>query len=279
MTDLRMFLMPDGEDAGAGIDNLIAPETETKEEVKEEVKENKPELPAWTSQLPKDLRDNADIMGRISGYKTIADLANAYVKSEDAGKDALHVPGKDSTEEERRAFFTKLGVPEKASDYNLSDYDLDPETLKKSKDIFMEAAHRSALSRRQAENLWMSEVAMFKAASELKATAEAKTKASFEPQYHKILEAEYPEQTEREKVIKGELGAVTKLAQELGIGKALADSGLIYDAEVMHKLAGYIKANEGGDIVAGGKAPAPKAERRGMFDTYNEQFLKAAGER
>ena len=270
---MKIFL-----DADNGIDNIIpAAEPEVQAEQPAENKETKPETPAWHSQLPKEMRENADVIGRISGYKTIADLANALIKSEDAGKDALHLPTKDSTDEEVKAFFTKLGVPEKAEDYALSDYDLDPEAIKKSKEIFMAAAHKSALSKKQAANMWQSQVALYKAVSQLNAEAQQKVKDGFEPQYNKLLEAEYPEATEREKAIKGELGTVTKFAQELGIGKALAESGLVYDAEFMHKLAGYVKSNSPGEFIQSkGNEPA-KDNHGGSFDNYSDAFLKAAG--
>jgi len=257
--------------ADTGIDDII-PEAEP--EAQPEV-EAKPEAPAWHSQLPKELRENAEFTGRISSFKTIGDLANAYIKSEDSGRNALHIPTKESTQEEVKAFFTKLGVPEKPSDYALSDYDLDPESIQKSKEIFMAAAHRSALSKRQAENMWMSEVAMYKAISKLNAEQSQKVKDAFEPSYGKLLEAEYPEESERKRVIKDELATVTKWTQEQGIGKALAESGIFYNAEVMHKLAQYIKSNSP-EFVEGKKAPEQKPTG-GVFDNYSEQFLNAVG--
>ena len=256
-------------EADNGIDDII-PSAEP--EVQEEAK---PEAPAWHSQLPKELRENAEFTGRISSFKTIGDLANAYIKSEDSGKNAIHIPTKDSTEEEYKAFFKSLGVPDAPGDYNLSDYDLDPESIKRNKELFMEAAHKSALTRKQAQNMWMSEVAMYKAVAQLKAQADAKVKEAFEPSYGKLLEAEYPEESERKKVIKDELATVTKFAQEQGIGKALTESGLVYNAEVMHKLASYIKSNSP-EFVEGKKAPEQKPTG-GVFDNYSEQFLAAVG--
>ena len=263
-------------DADTGLDAVI-PQAEPESTPAEKAEETKPEAPAWLSQLPKEMRENKDVADRISGYKTIADLANAFIKADDDGKTALHVPTKDSTPEQVKDFFKKWGVPETPGDYNLSDYDIDPESIKKSKELFMAAAHKSALTKRQAENMWMSEVAMYKAVSQLRAEADQKVKDAFEPQYSKLLEAEYPEESERKKVIKEELAVVTKWTQEQGIAKKLVESGLVYDAEVMHKLAGYIKSNSAGGFVQGKKAPEQQRPSGGMFDNYSQAFLDAVG--
>ena len=263
-------------DADTGLDAVI-PQAEPESTPAEKSEETKPEAPAWLSQLPKEMRENKDVADRISGYKTIADLANAFIKADDDGKTALHVPTKESTPEQVKEFFKKWGVPETPGDYNLSDYDIDPETIKKSKLIFAQAAHKSALTKRQAENMWMSEVAMYKAVSQLREEADQKVKDAFEPQYSKLLEAEYPEESERKKVIKEELAVVTKWTQEQGIAKKLVESGLVYDAEVMHKLAGYIKSNSAGGFVQGKKAPEQQRPSGGMFDNYSQAFLDAVG--
>jgi len=275
----RYFLDEPTDQGGGGIDNFIPKDNPDDKGKPQEPDNQKPENPAWTSQLPKETRENADIMKRISGHKNIVDLVNALIASEDAGKDALHVPTKDSKPEEVKEFFKKLGVPEKASDYALSDYDLDTESIKKTKEIFMEAAHRSALSKRQAENMWMSQVALYKAVVQINEAEAEKQKAAFEPAYSKLLEAEYPEATERDKAMKSEMALITKFSQELGIGKALADSGLANNAEVMHKLAGYVKSHTP-DFIQGGKAPQAKhPAHKGKFDDYSPQFLEAAGVR
>ena len=263
-------------DADNGLDNII-PSAEPETQATEQTEAPKVEAPAWHSQLPKEMRENAELTGRISGFKTIADLANAYIKADDDGMNALHVPTKESSDEEVKAFFTKLGVPDSPNDYNLSDYDVDAEAIKRDKELFMAAAHKSALTKRQAQNLWMHEVAMFKAVSQLRAEADTKIKEAFEPSYNKLLEAEYPEETARKKAIKEELAVITKWTQEQGIGKALTESGIVYNAEVMHKLAQYIKSNSPEGLVQGKKAPEQQRVQGGMFDSYSPAFLEAAG--
>ncbi len=263
-------------DADNGLDAVIPaaePEPQT-EEAKTETKEAKPESPAWMSQLPKEMRES---MTELNGFKTIADLANDWKKSKDSEKNALHIPTKESTPEQMKEFFTRLGVPEAPTDYNLSDFDVDADAIRKNKELFMSAAHKSALTKRQAQNLWMHEVAMYKAVSQLRAEAEQKHRDAFEPQYDKLLEAEYPEESERKKAIKDELAVITKWTQEQGIGKKLADSGLAYDAEVMHKLAQYIKSNSAGGLVQGKSAPDQQRIQGGAFDNYSAEFLKASG--
>ena len=265
-------------DADNGLDAVIPaaePENAPQAEAQEpQADAPKAETPAWLSQLPKDMRES--MAESLSGFKTIADLANDWKKSKDSEKDALHIPTKESTPEQVKEFFRKWGVPETPTDYNLSDYDVDADAIQKNKELFMAAAHKSALTKRQAQNLWMHEVAMFKAVSQLRAEAEQKYRDSFEPSYSKLLEAEYPEETERKKAIKDELGVVTKWTQEQGIGKALTESGIVYNAEVMHKLAQYIKSNSP-EFVQGKAAPQQQRIQGGMFDNYSPDFLKASG--
>ena len=266
-------------DADNGLDAVIPaaepePQAEQPKAEPQETKEAKPESPAWMSQLPKEMRES---MTELNGFKTIADLANDWKRSRDSEKDALHIPTKESTPEQVKEFFKKWGVPDTPTDYNLSDYDVDAEAIKKNKELFMAAAHKSALTKRQAQNLWMHEVAMFKAVSQLRAEAEQKYKDAFEPQYEKLLEAEYPEETARKKAIKDELAVVTKWTQDQGIGKALIESGIAYNADVMHKLAKYIKSNSPEGLVQGKSAPEQQRIQGGMFDNYSADFLKASG--
>lgn len=73
--------------------------------------------PAWTSQLPEEMRRDADFMAKVSKHRKIGDLAKAYAELEGAEV----MPGKDADAETREAFYRKLGKPEKAEDYGLED--------------------------------------------------------------------------------------------------------------------------------------------------------------
>mgnify|MGYP003328640021 CR=1 FL=1 len=47
-----------------------------------EKSQNKQELPAWTSQLPEELRSNADVMKQLGKFMKIGDLAKSYSELE-----------------------------------------------------------------------------------------------------------------------------------------------------------------------------------------------------
>ncbi|MBI1213963.1 MAG: hypothetical protein GC190_21080 [Alphaproteobacteria bacterium] len=70
--------------------------------------------PEWTQNLPPDLRS----MVETKGYKTPADLAQAYAHAERAiGADKVVVPKDGVWDQQARA---KLGIPERADGYHIS---------------------------------------------------------------------------------------------------------------------------------------------------------------
>lgn len=69
--------------------------------------------PAWTAQLDKDLQGNE----RLTSFKTIGEMGKAFLDLEGKSKDAITLPGENATDEERAAFFTKIGRPEAADKY------------------------------------------------------------------------------------------------------------------------------------------------------------------
>lgn len=70
-------------------------------------------VPAWTAQLDKDLQANE----RLTSFKTIGEMGKALLDLEGKSKDAITVPGENATDEERAAFYGKLGRPEAAEKY------------------------------------------------------------------------------------------------------------------------------------------------------------------
>jgi len=93
------------------------------------------ELPKWMAQNAGDNKTNE----RLSGFKTIDEVSNAYLKSADElaalreGK--VFVPGEDATDEEKKAFLTSIGVPEESSMYKKVDSTL-PEGVGFTEDQF-----------------------------------------------------------------------------------------------------------------------------------------------
>lgn len=77
---------------------------------------------AWTAQLRDDLKSNQF----FNQYQTVSDLGKWSLEADGKIKDAegklskaLFVPGEKASEDEVKAFRTKLGVPDKADAYDL----------------------------------------------------------------------------------------------------------------------------------------------------------------
>jgi hypothetical protein len=89
---------------------------------------------AWTAQLPKNIRDNADLFKQISGFKTVGELAEAYL---DKGGGADFSDAKKVLE--------KLGFPKDGEKYEWED------SLKDGMAGFAEAARKAMLTKDQAK--------------------------------------------------------------------------------------------------------------------------------
>lgn len=85
---------------------------------------NKPtetKVPAWTSQLSKEISDNADTMKQLAKFNNISDLAKSYAELEGKIGASIIKPGKDAKAEEISAFYEKLGKPKDVNGYSLQD--------------------------------------------------------------------------------------------------------------------------------------------------------------
>lgn len=122
----------------------------------------------WRAQLSDDLKGNE----AFTPFKTVSEFAKAHLETagkvadlEGKVKDALFVPGENATDEERSAFFAKLGRPEKAEDYVIAGMDVQGITDEKvreaikaraTEDItwFRGVAHKLGMSKGVAETLF-----------------------------------------------------------------------------------------------------------------------------
>jgi hypothetical protein len=114
------------------------------------------QAPAWVSQLPADLKDNAV----FTSYKTIGDLAKddlamrEKLKEFDGMKarldDSVPKLPDDATDEERGIYYNALGRPETAKDYEFDGEDKNaPEWTNKWK----QRLHSLGLTKAQAKQL------------------------------------------------------------------------------------------------------------------------------
>lgn len=79
----------------------------------------KTQAPAWTSQLPEEMRTNADVMKQLEKFGKIGDLAKSYAELETKLGSSIVKPGKEATAEEVDAFYQKIGKPTSAEGYDI----------------------------------------------------------------------------------------------------------------------------------------------------------------
>jgi hypothetical protein len=115
-------------------------------------------LAAWTQQLSREIRENPELTKKLSAYEKLDDLANAFFALE--GKNGI--PGRDARPEEVKAFWEKLGYPEKPENYTVSK--------EKDAEVFVSMAHGARLTDEQAAAMW--KLASEKTASQIAALKE-----------------------------------------------------------------------------------------------------------
>lgn len=81
------------------------------------------QLPAWTAQLPSDIRGNSELMGKLGRFSKIGDLVNSYNELESKLGSSFSKPKDDATIEEINAFYEKLGRPKTADEYSFAKDD------------------------------------------------------------------------------------------------------------------------------------------------------------
>ena len=70
----------------------------------------------WLAELPDDLKSNAT----LTKFTDVPSLASSYVELEKRiGGDSLILPGPNATDDEKSAFFSKIGRPDTAEAYEL----------------------------------------------------------------------------------------------------------------------------------------------------------------
>lgn len=81
------------------------------------------QAPAWTQQLPEEMRNNKDVMAQLTKFAKIGDMAKSYSELESKLGKSLVQPGENASAEEVQAFYEKLGKPSSADGYSIEDKD------------------------------------------------------------------------------------------------------------------------------------------------------------
>jgi hypothetical protein len=146
-------------------------------------------FPKWMSSLPDAFKTNAVFAQYKDGmpYEKIADILGAE-------STMIRIPGEKATDEEKAAFYAKIGRPDKPEGYEIKlpadlpqDLTIDPEGIK----AFQKFAHDNGFSKSQAETLFGWYAGLVKNGYE----AEAQKKKDAE-----IKEAQELERTQKESV-------------------------------------------------------------------------------
>lgn len=107
--------------------------------------EAKVTLPAWTSQLSDELKNDKSIMDQISKFEKISELAKGYSELEKKLGKSIVKPGKDASTEELENYYQQLGKPKSVDKYSLDDKDAQ---------FFKEIAYKNNLTDEQCTSLY-----------------------------------------------------------------------------------------------------------------------------
>ena len=214
--------------------------------------------PAWMTQLNGEFKSDAVISEKLSKFEKISDLARAYIEAEKTlGSNYIVKPGENASDEERRAFYKALGVPDAADKYSIEGDDAK---------MFREMAYKNNLTDEQAKAIFASLQDVGKNALEAQKAAFAQqahdTQAALQAEYGK----EYPVKIEMLKRGIAAYGGKT-------LGAKLQNAGLLGDKEIvqMFILLGEQSA-EGGSAVNNGKPDGYKSiGEGGTFSFFTEK--------
>jgi len=117
--------------------------------------EGKTALPTWMAQLPKDLQTDET----LTRFKTLGELGKAYRELEGKSGTVITIPGDDATDEERAAYYTKIGRPEKPENYSFEKIEL-PEGYDSEEAIqkYRNIAFAQGLTNKQAEAFYKAQM-------------------------------------------------------------------------------------------------------------------------
>lgn len=105
----------------------------------------------WLSSIPENLREHE----AIKGAESLSDIYTGFAELSDRSKEGLTIPGEDATDEDRAAFYQRLGRPETSEEYTFTKPEL-PEDVSYDETVqaaFKELAFEHGLSQEQATNL------------------------------------------------------------------------------------------------------------------------------
>lgn len=218
------------------------------------------QYPAWMNQINSELIKDAEKAGKLSKFEKLSDLANAYLEAEGKLGSSIVKPGENASEEERKAFYKALGVPDAADKYSIEGEDAK---------MFREMAYKNNLTDEQAK-------AFYKSLQEVGNNALAAQKAAFAQQAQDTqaaLQKEYGKDYQT-KIEMLKRGVATYGGEKMGA--KLQQAGLLgdYDVVKMFILLGEQSAEAGSPGNTKGKAQGYKSIAEGGTLDFGDTFKK-----
>jgi hypothetical protein len=188
------------------------------------------ELPGWTTSTTKTLRADPRFVGWAAKHKTLDEALLRSIELEERTGKMVAMPDEKATDEERAAFYEKLGVPKTPEGYKI-EADKSLEIDKTQLEEYKTLAHKLKLTQPQA-------VEFFKLASE----RASKEIASFKERSEKMkaettsaLKKEWGDKYEDERAVLArglsaypEKNQLLKDAEETGMGNRLSFIKLVH---------------------------------------------------
>ena len=239
-----------------------------------EYKDESAKLPSYFSQFKKENREKYSSLSKCKNLDELAELAlkgDSYKEPDYTGY--VKMPTAESTTEEMKDFLTKLGVPEGPDKYSIpQEEDADP-FVKGMEKTLREAAYRSGMTDSQTKNMWGVFRAIVDTAKNEGEKYRADRKDNFDERYSKLFDS-YSQEAQKDTAIRESLGYFKTFLTETGIGKALEESGALYDERLVKALADYQKRNRGQFNSGGGTQGKQKS---GTMIQYSDDFNRAFG--
>lgn len=229
----------------------------------------------WRSAIPEDLQNDPS----LADIKDIAGLAKSYVHAQHMiGADKVVLPGTDASQEEKDAFFSKLGRPDTHDGYetpteNMPETQLDEGLL----NGFYQEAHRIGLNKQQAAALvrWQAQA------------AHEGTEASIVEMESHLAQAQEAMRKEFGNAYEQNLDMAQQAAKQFGGEELIAllnSTGLGNEPAVIKAFANIGKAISNDEVIGGGGRQSfilsPAEAKKAIADKKRDpNFMKAYEDR
>lgn len=225
----------------------------------------------WSQLNPKyqkdDFKDIDTIDKLYEGYRNLQNEVKSY-------EGAIKIPTKDSTPDEIKGFFHKIGMPEKEDEYQCDSFDLLESVAAPLKQLFRQAAYHNGLTKGQALNMWAHEAATIQGFVNVAQQNTQKLIDSYEERYSSLLETEIPDATKRKEKISEEANLVKAFNGATGLGEYFEKTGLAYNPNFMHALATWYRKIDPAAILGDGREPkgGHNTRMRDMYSSMDKDF-------